>query len=48
MEDLLAQLNQHGFAFPRDFVLKTCLTLLDKGARYEVEEIPQVRRSERD
>jgi hypothetical protein len=38
MEDLLAQLNQHGFAFPRDFVLKTCLTLLDKGARYEVEK----------
>jgi uncharacterized protein with ParB-like and HNH nuclease domain len=38
MEDLLAQLNQQGFAFPRDFVLKTCLTLLDKGARYEVEK----------
>ncbi len=36
MEDLLAQLNQHGFSFPRDFVLKTCLTLLDQGARYEV------------
>jgi len=36
MEDLLSQLNQHGFAFPRDFVLKSCLTLLDQGARYEV------------
>jgi hypothetical protein len=36
MEDLLGQLNQHGFAFPRDFVLKTCLTLLGQGARYEV------------
>ena len=46
MEDLLAQLNQHGFAFPRDFVLKTCLTLLDKGARYEVEKFrkPGVRK----
>lgn len=38
MEELLAQLNQHGFQFPRDFVLKTCLTLLDQGARYEVEK----------
>jgi hypothetical protein len=36
MEDFLAELNQHGFAFTRDFILKTCLTLLDKGARYEV------------
>jgi hypothetical protein len=46
MEDLLGQLNQHGFAFPRDFVLKTCLTLLDKGARYEVEKFrkPGVRK----
>ncbi len=25
-----------GYAFNRDFVLKTCLTLLDKGARYEI------------
>ncbi len=38
MEALLAQLNQHGFSFPRDFVLKTCLTLLDQGARYEVDK----------
>ena len=38
MEDLLAQLNRHGFSFPRDFVLKTCLTLLDQGARYEVKK----------
>ncbi len=36
MEGLLSQLNQQGFTFPRDFVLKTCLTLLDQGARYEV------------
>lgn len=36
MEELLDQLNRHGFSFSRDFVLKTCLTLLDQGARYEV------------
>src|SRR6266702_402762 len=36
MEDLLDDLNKHGFVFDRDFVLKTCLTLLDQGARYEV------------
>ncbi len=38
MESLLASLNQHGFAFDRDFVLKTALTLLNQGARYEVEK----------
>lgn len=38
MESLLADLNAQGFAFTRDFVLKTCLTLLDQGARYEVEK----------
>jgi hypothetical protein len=27
-----------GFAFTRDFILKTCLTLLDQGARYEVDK----------
>jgi hypothetical protein len=36
MENLLAALNAHGFAFDRDFVLKTCLVLLGEGARYEV------------
>jgi hypothetical protein len=36
MEDLLDTLNAHGFAFTRDFVLKTCLVLLSHGARYEV------------
>lgn len=35
---LLESLNQNGFEFTRDFVLKTCLTLLDQGARYEVEK----------
>lgn len=38
MESLLEDLNQGGFAFDRDFVLKTCLTLLGKGARYEVNK----------
>jgi Protein of unknown function DUF262/Restriction Enzyme Adenine Methylase Associated/Protein of unknown function (DUF1524) len=38
MELLLDELNRHGFAFTRDFVLKTCLTLLGHGARYEVEK----------
>ncbi|KHK49008.1 hypothetical protein PI87_27135 [Ralstonia sp. A12] len=36
MEALLSKLNQGGFAYDRDFVLKTCLTVLGKGARYEV------------
>jgi len=36
MEDLLESLNQPGFRFDRDFVLKTSLVLLDQGARYEV------------
>jgi hypothetical protein len=38
MEALLGSLNQHGFAFSRDFILKTCLTLLGQGARYEVQK----------
>lgn len=38
MEDLLESLNQHGFGFDRDFVLKTCLVLLNEGARYEVQK----------
>lgn len=36
MEILLDELNMQGFTFTRDFILKTCLTLLDQGARYEV------------
>jgi hypothetical protein len=38
MEDLLSELNRHGFGFNRDFVLKSCLTLLNQGARYEVSK----------
>jgi hypothetical protein len=36
MEALLEDLNETGFDFDRDFVLKSCLTMLGKGARYEV------------
>lgn len=36
LESLLENLNKTGYLFTRDFVLKTCLTLLDKGARYDV------------
>lgn len=38
MEELLEDLNRHGFAFDRDFVLKTCLVLLNQGAPYEVSK----------
>ena len=38
MQELLDDLNRHGFGFTRDFILKTCLTLLDQGARYEVDK----------
>lgn len=38
MEALLEDLNAGGFAFDRDFVLKACLSVLGKGARYEVEK----------
>lgn len=38
MDDLLESLNKHGFAFDRDFVLKTSLAVLGQGARYEVQK----------
>jgi hypothetical protein len=38
MESLLEELNQGGFAYDRDFVLKTCLSVLGKGARYDVDK----------
>jgi hypothetical protein len=38
MEALLEDLNKNDFEFDRDFVLKSCLTMLDKGARYEVRK----------
>lgn len=36
MEELLDELNKTGYEFTRDFVLKTSLSILNKGARYEV------------
>ena len=38
MESLLEDLNQGNFSFDRDFVLKSCLSVLGKGARYEVDK----------
>ena len=38
LEDLLEDLNKTGYEFTRDFILKTCLTLLNKGARYDVDK----------
>lgn len=36
IESLLEDLNQGSFAFDRDFILKACLTVLGKGARYDI------------
>ena len=41
MEYLLEDLNRTGFAFNRDFVLKACLVILNRGARYEVNKFRQ-------
>lgn len=38
LEDLIDELNRNGYSFTRDFVLKTCITLLDKGAQYDVNK----------
>jgi hypothetical protein len=38
LEDLLTDLNSSGYDFTRDFILKTCLSVLDRGARYEVSK----------
>ncbi len=46
MEVLLESLNQGGFAFDRDFVLKSCLTILGRGARYEVAKFRDGRTKE--
>jgi hypothetical protein len=36
--ELLEDINRTGYKFSRDFILKTCLVLLNKGARYDVEK----------
>lgn len=38
IEDLLESLNRTGYKFDRDFVLKTALTLIGEGAKYEVKK----------
>ena len=38
MTILLEELNKDGYEFGRDFVLKTCLVIFDKGASYEVSK----------
>ncbi len=38
MLDLIAELNRTGYKFNRDFILKSFLVLLDKGARYNVQK----------
>lgn len=38
MEDLLHELNASGYEFTRDFILKACLVMLDKGAAYDVKK----------
>ena len=39
IEELIEKLNRHGeFKFHRDFVLKTCLVLLEEGSKYEVNK----------
>lgn len=38
IEDLISELNASGYEFTRDFILKTCLVLLGKGAAYDVKK----------
>lgn len=38
MAELLETLNKYGYEFNRDFILKTCLVLLGKGAEYNVDK----------
>ncbi|MDF5719920.1 MAG: DUF262 domain-containing protein, partial [Rhizonema sp. PD37] len=38
LEDLRYELNRNGYSFTRDFILKTCITILDKGAQYDVNK----------
>lgn len=38
LEELLEEINAVGYKFNRDFILKTCLTLIGAGAKYEVDK----------
>lgn len=46
MQELLDELNRTGYEFTRDFILKTCLSLLGKGARYDVQKFRDGRTKE--
>lgn len=39
MYELLDSLNRTGYKFTRDFIIKTCLVLLNQGARYNVDKL---------
>ena len=39
MYDLLDVLNKTGYKFTRDFIIKTCLVLLNQGATYNVDKL---------
>ena len=38
ISELLEDLNLTGYDFSRDFILKTCLTILKRGAKYEISK----------
>jgi uncharacterized protein with ParB-like and HNH nuclease domain len=42
LESLTDQLNRTGYSFTRDFILKTCIAILDKGAQYDVKKFRDV------
>jgi uncharacterized protein with ParB-like and HNH nuclease domain len=46
MDELINDLNITGYSFDRDFILKVCLVLLNKGAKYEISKFrdPEVKK----
>lgn len=46
MDELIKDLNSTGYKFDRDFILKVCLVLLNKGAKYEISKFrdPEVKK----
>jgi len=46
IDELIKDLNLTGFNFDRDFILKVCLVLLNKGAKYEIGKFrdPEVKK----
>ena len=39
MDEYLVELNDNRFGFSRDFVIKTAMTLLDQGSKYDVDKL---------